>query len=185
MILIIYLFYLINIIPHYKYNNIKINYDIEQFIINSIDSNKNFNIKKIKKSINEKFNILLSKSTIYNVLHKHKLTYKKITIKTNPLKSERELILKQKLKEEIKETDINNLSSYDEMAIYINDIPYKGWSKKGEKCIILNKNNSILSKRITLGMCITKNKNIDFTLTEGSLKTDKFINFINKVKIQY
>ena len=133
---------------HYKYNNIKINYDIEQFIINSIDSNKNFNIKKIKKSINEKFNILLSKSTIYNVLHKHKLTYKKITIKTNPLKSERELILKQKLKEEIKETNINNLSSYDEMAIYINDIPYKGWSKKGEKCIILNKNISILPKRI-------------------------------------
>ena len=83
---------------HFTYNNLKINYDIEQFIINSIDNNHNFNIKKIKNNIKAKFDIILSKSSIYNVLHKHNLTYKKITIKTNPLKSDKELILKQKLK---------------------------------------------------------------------------------------
>jgi transposase len=60
---------------HFKYNNIKINYEIEQFIINSIDSNNNFNIKIIKKNIKNKYNILLSKPTIYNVLHKNNLTY--------------------------------------------------------------------------------------------------------------
>jgi transposase len=168
---------------HFKYNNIKINYEIEQFIINSIDSNNNFNIKIIKKNIKNKYNILLSKPTIYNVLHKNNLTYKKIIIKTNPLKSENENELKKNLKNKIKETDINNLSSYDEMSIYINDVPNYGWSKKGKKCIIINKNNSVIPKRITLGMCITMNKNIDFTLTEGSLKSNKFINFMNKVKI--
>ena len=31
-------------------------------------------------------------------------------------------------------------------------------------------------------MCITKNNYIDFTLVEGSLKSDKFINFMNKIK---
>ena len=31
------------------YNNIKITYDIEQFIIKSIDANNNFNIKKLEK----------------------------------------------------------------------------------------------------------------------------------------
>ena len=168
---------------HFKYNNIKINYEIEQFIINSIDSNYNFNIKIIKKNIKNKYNILLSKSAIYNVLHKNNLTYKKIIIKTNPLKSHNENELKKNLKNKIKDTDINNLSSYDEMSIYINDVPYYGWSKKGKKCIIINKNNSVIPKRITLGMCITMNKNIDFTLTEGSLKSNKFINFMNKVKI--
>ena len=123
---------------NYKYNNFKINKNIESFIINSIDSNNNFNIKKIKKDINSKFNISLSKSAIYYVLHKNNLTYKKIIVKTNPLKIERELLLKHKLKKEIKEiNNIDNLASYDEMAIYINDIPNKGWSKKGKKCIIL------------------------------------------------
>jgi transposase len=167
---------------HFSYNNLKINYDIEQFIINSIDNNHNFNIKKIKNNIKTKFNTVLGKSSIYNVLHKYNLTYKKITIKTNPLKSDNELILKQKVKKEIKEVNKNNLSSYDEMAIYINDVPYKGWSKRGKKCIIINTNNTVIPKRITLGMCITRDKNIDFTLTEGSLKSNKFINFINKVK---
>ena len=33
----------------FKYNNTKITNDIETFIINSIDANNNFNIKKIKK----------------------------------------------------------------------------------------------------------------------------------------
>ena len=64
----------------YKYNNnnIKITNDIETFIINSIDLNNNFNIKKIKKNIYTKFNIELSKTTIYCVLHKNNFTYKKL-----------------------------------------------------------------------------------------------------------
>ena len=65
----------------FKYNNKKINYDIETFIINSIDSNNNFNIKNIKNNITKKFNVKLSKTTIYHILHKHNLTYKNI-IKT-------------------------------------------------------------------------------------------------------
>ncbi len=170
---------------HFSYNNVKINYEIEQFIVNSIDKNNNFNIKNIKKNIKNKHNISLSKSTIYNVLHKHNLTYKKIKIKTNPLDHEHENKLKHNLKNNIKKVNddnINNLSSYDEMSIYINDVPKKGWSKKGNDCIIINKNNSIKPLRLTLGMCITKNNNCDFTLTYGSLKSNKFINFINKVK---
>jgi len=48
------------------------------------------------------------------------------------------------------------------MSIYINDVPKKGWSKKGTNCIIINKNNSIKPLRLTLGMCITKNNYCDF-----------------------
>jgi transposase len=66
---------------HYKYNNTKITNEIEMFIINSIDSNNNFNIKKIKNNIYAKFNIKFSKSSIYYVLHKHNFTYKKLIVK--------------------------------------------------------------------------------------------------------
>jgi len=44
---------------NFKYNNTKITNNIEIFIINSIDSNNNFNIKKIKKNIKIKFNLIL------------------------------------------------------------------------------------------------------------------------------
>ena len=70
------------------------------------------------------------------------------------------------------------------MIILINDIPKKRWSKKGTDCIIINKNNSIKPLRFTLGMYITKNNYCDFTLTYDSLKSNKFIYFINKIKIK-
>ncbi len=40
---------------NFTYNNIKITYDIEKFIIKLIDGNNNFNIKKIRKYIKTKF----------------------------------------------------------------------------------------------------------------------------------
>jgi transposase len=61
---------------NYKYNNIKITSNIEQFIIKSIDTNNNFNIRLIQKNIKNKFNIYISISSIYYVLHKNNLTYK-------------------------------------------------------------------------------------------------------------
>lgn len=69
---------------NFKYNNLKITESIERFIINSIDSNNNFNIKKIKNNIHKKFNVYLSKSSIYHVLHKNNLSYKKIIVKNIP-----------------------------------------------------------------------------------------------------
>jgi transposase len=70
------------------------------------------------------------------------------------------------------------------MAIYINDVPRKGWSKKGTKCFIKSKNKTIRLKRVTLGLYVTRNKQIDFTLTEGSLKSQKFLTFMKKVKLK-
>jgi hypothetical protein len=87
--------------------------------------------------------------------------------------------LKSELKDKIKPV-FNNLNSYDEMAIYLNDTPSYGWSKKGTECIIKTK-KSLNKKRYTIGMNIDINSEIDFTLIEGSLKQDKLINFFNKL----
>jgi transposase len=165
----------------FKYNNKKINYDIETFIINSIDSNNNFNIKNIKNNINKKFNIKLSKTTIYHILHKHNLTYKNITIKNVPIDDDKLNQLKKNLSNNISKIDINNFISYDEMSIYLNSKPYKGWAIKGKPCIIKTKNKTIISKRYTLGVSIDYNSNIDFTVKEKSLDSSKFNKFIKKI----
>ena len=166
---------------NFKYNNLKITNNIENFIINSIDSNNNFNIKKIKHNINLKFNISLSKNSIYYILHKNNLTYKKIYIKNDPYTSDENLNFKNNLKNKINNININNILSYDEMSIYLNQKPYKGWSKKGSNCFIKTKNKTIFNKRYSIGMSIDIKGKIDFTIVEGSLKSNKFNKFMKKI----
>ena len=165
----------------FKYNNTKVTYQIENFIINSIDSNNNFNIKKIKYNIKNKFNILLSKATIYFVLHKHNYTYKKLIVKNIPYDDTQIKLFKTELKKKIFNINYNNLISYDEISIYLNSKPYKGWSIKGKECFIKTKNKTIFNKRYTIGMSIDYNSNIDFTITDGALKSFKFNKFMNKI----
>ena len=166
---------------NFKYNNKKITDKIEIFIINSIDNNNNFNIKKIKNNIYNKFNISLSKSSIYHILHKNNLTYKNIIIKNIPIDNDKLINLKNELKNVITNIDINKFISYDEMSIYLNSKPYKGWSFKGKECIIKTKNKTIFNKRYSLGMSIDINANIDFTVKEKALNSFKFNKFIKKI----
>jgi transposase len=166
---------------NFKYNNLKITNNIEIFIINSIDSNNNFNIKKIKNNIKLNFNVSISKSSIYHILHKNKLTYKKNYIKNDPYNSEQNNKFKDDLKNKISNIDINNILSYDEMSIYLNQKPYKGWSKKGNNCFIKTNNKTIFNKRYSIGMSISINGKIDFTIVEGALKSYKFNKFMKKI----
>jgi transposase len=167
---------------NYKYNNTKITQSIESFIINSINKNNNFNIIKIKNNIKKKFNVSLSKSTIYYVLHKNNFTYKKMITKNNP----NDIVVTEQLKNELKNkineiNDIDKLVSYDEMSVYLNSKPYKGWSLKGQTCFIETKNKTIFNKRFTIGMCVNIKGYIDYTITERSLKSDKFNTFMKKI----
>ena len=70
---------------NFKYNNVKITFFIEKFILNSIDNNNFFNIKKIKINIKNKFNVILSKSSFCHILHKNNFTYKNIPINEDKL----------------------------------------------------------------------------------------------------
>lgn len=166
----------------FKYNNKKINQTIENFILTSIDKNNNFNIKKIKINIKNKFNISLSKSSIYFVLHSNNLTYKKLYVKNIPTDDDKINTLKNDLKNKINNIEnFNDFISYDEMSIYLNSVPYKGWSTIGKNCFIKTKNKTIFNKRYSLGMSIDTNSNIDFTIKEKALSGKDFNKFIKKI----
>ena len=87
------------------------------------------------------------------------------------------------LKNIINKINLNNFISYDEMSIYLNSKPERGWSLKGKECIIKTKNKTktIFNKRFSLGMSIDINSNIDFTIKEKALDSFKFNKFINKI----
>jgi len=171
-----------NYSKNFKYNNVKITKEIEMFILSSINDKKQFNVKKIKKELLNKFKVDLSKSTIYYVLHKNNLTHKNIVVKNDKYTVDELKELKKQLNIKLDLVKENELLSYDEMAIYIDDEPKKGWSEKGKKCIIKTKRNSIVKKRYTIGMCINEDKTfIDYTINEKSLKSDKFNDFMEKI----
>ena len=176
-----YIFNFSNYKTYFKYNNKKITPCIETFIINSIDNNNNFNIRKIKQNIKNKFNIQISKSSIYFVLHKNNLTYKKMYVKNIPYDEDKIINLKTELKHKINNINKHNFISYDEMSIYLNSVPYKGWSPKGKDCFIKTKNKTIYNKRYSLGMSIDTNSNIDFTIKEKALNGNNFNSFIKKM----
>ena len=136
----------LDIKPRKKYNNIKITPDIEKFIINKINNNNIITTKKIKFLIFENFNIKLSKTSIYFILHKNNISFKKTKIITNPYSHTDQVIQINNVKNEISKVDINNIISIDEMSIIAHQKPKYGWSKKGKRCFIYNKNRIVDNK---------------------------------------
>ncbi len=103
-------------------------------------------------------------------------------VKNIPYDENKLFELKTQLKDKINSIDNkNNFISYDEMSIYLNSVPYKGWSIRGKECCIKTKNKTIFNKRYSLGMSIDINSNIDFTIKEKALDGDNFNKFIKKI----
>ena len=67
----------------------KLNDNIVQYICNYIDEYKQFKIKKLKKYIQKKFKISISRQSIYNVLKNNNYTYKKIKENYYPYNNEK------------------------------------------------------------------------------------------------
>mgnify|MGYP000980155621 CR=1 FL=1 len=73
----------------------------------------------------------------------------------------------------------NNLVSVDEMAVYLGDIPPKGWSEKGKKCFIHTKNKALKGKRFSLLMASSNKQIISFKVIEKGFKTNDFNDFFS------
>jgi transposase len=129
-------------INNLKYKNYKINDEIIKFILNTVEKNNVITSKEIISLINKNFNLLISESSIYNILKKNKITYKRVTIKTNPYTEEEEKETLDNIKYILDELEPNNIISYDEISVTNNEYPVFGWSKSGEKCIVKNRINT-------------------------------------------
>ena len=109
----------------------KVTNEIVDFIVDTIKNNKLKKIKKVKTEVFNKFNVHLSKTTIYNILHNNNLTYKQLQIQIKPF-TDRELKLKKMyLRKKINNVGVDNIISVDEMSIHLNEYPRRTWSVKG------------------------------------------------------
>ena len=107
----------------------KITDDCKKFIVNYVQKNKNFNVKRLVKKITKIFDVYISKGHIYKILKDNDMTYKQVQKNSYPY-------TKQKFKESAKilkkqiDSAGTNYTSIDETGIYLGTRPNRGWSKK-------------------------------------------------------
>ena len=147
---------------------------IRTYVINHI----NFDYKKLIKLIKRKFNISISKSSIYNLLSKMKITRKKIRKKIaikDPIKLNNE---KAKFRKNIQNINQNLIISVDETSIDTHISANYGWSNSGKRII----NVKIVSKiRYTITTAVSNKKVIYWSIVKGSSNKETFKKFLENV----
>jgi transposase len=76
--------------PGRPLNSGKINEPIEKYIIKYYTIDKKSKIKNLLRSIKRIFNVKIKKSTVYNVLQKNNITYKKVSVHSSPFSGNEE-----------------------------------------------------------------------------------------------
>ena len=173
--------------PRQKYN-LKITPEIEQFIKNYVKKYPTTTLWEYSKLVYEKFNIHLSDKSIYNILHKYKLTRKRLRSKYYPEKREGQE--KQDLDNFYKNLEKYNYKKticLDETSIYLNMTLSYGRSKSGTR--VIKKTTKYPYKRYNLLCAISSNKVVGWNLypeRKGGVKTIDIIEFYNNcIKNKY
>lgn len=159
-------------------NSGKITQEIENYIIHSfvVYKNKQPNSKNIQRSVKRIFNKTIKRSTIYYILNKNKVTYKKISVSKYPHSNE---ILNQKKKELLSNLTTNNeIISFDECFLSPENLEKEyGWSLQGTPC-----NRKVNGKRYKDGksllMAISSKKVVAYKLVKGSVNGEIVRQFI-------
>jgi len=171
-----------------KNRNLKITPKIEKFIKDYVKKYPTTTLWEYSKLIKEKYIVELSDKSIYNILHKHKITRKRVRSKYYPEKREGQE--KQDL-----ETFYNKLKNYDytkticldETSIPLNMTLSYGRSRSGTR--VIKKTNKYPYKRFNLLCAISADKVIGWKLypeRKGGVKTNDILEFYDEyIKDKY
>ena len=146
----------------------------EKFILDYVNEHKQFKVKKLLKIIGKKFNISISKQSVYNTLKKNKITNKRTKENHYPYDTQKLKIQKDKLIEDLEKIEYDPIS-IDESAVYLYTYGNYGWSKKGTECEI---NGKTRVKKLSLALAVSRNKVVGFTLRQGSFNAKTFNKFM-------
>ena len=163
----------------YDCRNHKITDKIKIYITNHVLCNIIFNIKDMIKNIKELFNVLISKTSIYNVLKSSSISYKKIRRKNYFEDKNNENIIRKFKENIIQNVSKDKLISIDESHVCAYSTPLYGWNNKGKKLIVKDF-KSLKSKKYSL-LCAINNKHvIAYKLYNGPIKAVDFKDFLEK-----
>ena len=162
-----------------KNHNLKITPEIEKFVKDYVRKYNTTTLWELSKLVNEKYKIHLNDKSIYNILHKHKLTRKRLRSKYYPEKKEGQE--KQDLEyfyKKLNEYDYKQTICLDETSIYLNMTLSYGRSRSGTR--VIKKTNKYPYKRYNLLCAICADKVVGWKLypeRTGGVKTIDILEF--------
>jgi hypothetical protein len=106
----------------------KITCSIKHVIKQYVIKRKFFKLNLLQQHIKNKFNVLISNSSIYNILKNSNITYKKISKHISKPKQSQKI---KKFLHNIKSYDPAKIISIDESSFDVFIYPSYGWSAKG------------------------------------------------------
>lgn len=161
---------------HYK-DKLTVDKSVIEYIKNYTINNNKFNVYKLMNNLAQIYDIHVSKSTIYNWLHKINLTYKKARKKI--INNEENVHRRKKyVKTQLDKNTKNKrpIHCLDECSMHINEIKSYGWNLKGEK-VDFQINNK--KERYSILSLINKRK-IHYTIKKGSINSNILIEFLKE-----
>ena len=165
-----------------KNHNLKITPEIEKYVKEYVRKYSTTTLWELSKLVNDKFKIHLTDSSIYNILHKHKLTRKRLRSKYYPKKREGQEASDLKIfYEKLNTYDYKRTICLDETSIYLNMKPSYGRSRSGTR--VIKKTNKYPFKRYNMLCAICADKVVGWKLYKditGGLKTQNILEFYDE-----
>ena len=168
-----------------KNKDIKVTPKIVKFIKEYVKKYPTTTLWEFSKIVNKEFKIRLTDKTIHNILHRNKITRKRLRSRYYPEKREgQEKMDLETFYNELKKYDYKKTICLDETSIYLNMSHSYGISKSGTR--VIKRTNKYPYKRYNLLCAISYNKVIGWTLYEyvkGGLKKEHIIDeFFSQLK---
>jgi len=153
-------------------------YTVREFVKNYTINNYRFNVRKLVRKVNKKFNKTYKVNNMYYLLKIMNITYKKakkciIIDKVKHNKQVKELV------DKVNNIGHENIVSIDESHYQLNMNKDYGWNYKGKDVVFEQKNNKRL--KVSLICAISNNKVICSTISKDSVNSNIFHSFIKKV----
>lgn len=157
--------------PKYKKGLFKF---IKEYIIN----NDNFKMKKLIAIIKQKYKKTLNVNTVYYILRKLKITYKKA--KTVVIKKPKDYEHKvNNIIKTVNKIGTENIISIDECHFETNMVPNYGWSPSGQSTIFIKKSGVRTST--SLICAISEQKVVYYEIHNGSIDSHIYLNFLKNL----
>ena len=145
-----------------------------------IFKNPSFQYIKLIAFLFKKTNINISKTTLYNIIKDLKITKKIISLTKKYGKKSKITSQIKKLKNKIKNINVNNIISIDEIGFDTNIINNKAWALKGKRIF---KNIGATYKRLTVICTISNHTVLHYKILNGSSNAITFLDFIKELNI--
>jgi transposase len=147
-----------------------------RLLISRVRKNKYVECSSLRRALVIKYgeSAHISNSTIYNYLHRERISHKRTSVRTRPTDANK----LRAFRETVAEVDHNTIVSLDEASFDTHMVRKYGWSRVGEKCLVIPENGRKRRERHSLMMAVSSGEVVAWQLVEGSFNKLRFLSFL-------